>query len=102
MGRRQRLPGGRARRTAHREAAGGARSDDSSREQPQGECAVRKLARFVGAAAAVSILSATLCVVAPTERAEAQQFASLQKLLQETREVRSLEQAKHREREERF
>jgi biopolymer transport protein ExbB len=63
---------------------------------------VRKLTRSAGAAAAVAILSATLCAVAPVERAAAQQFAGLQKLLQETREVRAMEQAKHREREERF
>jgi len=63
---------------------------------------VRKLVRSAGAAAAVAILSATLCAVAPVERAAAQQFAGLQKLLQETREVRAMEQAKHREREERF
>lgn len=63
---------------------------------------MRKLTRSVGAAAAASILTAVLCAVAPMERAAAQQLASLQKLLEETRASRSIEQAKHREREERF
>lgn len=63
---------------------------------------MRNLVKPARAAAAASTLLALLCTALPVQHAAAQQVASLQKLLEQTREMRALEQAAHAEREERF